>query len=92
MRLALAEHEGRPLAGLWLTCFEQTVTFRLAGWTGEGAHLQSNVACHWHAIQSAKASGYRFYDFGGIDRSVAELMQADTVVPTSLVRTSAAFG
>lgn len=91
MRLILAYHRGRPLAGVWLSAFGDTVTDRLAGWSGEGRRVQPNAACCWHAFQWAKDSGYRYYDLGGIVRHYAELIVANQPLPGEFVRSPAAF-
>jgi hypothetical protein len=77
IRLFIAHQEGRPVAGIWHTSFGAGVTARVAGWTGEAAKLRPNIACYWGAIQWARDQGYRYYDFGGIDREFAEAVQAD---------------
>jgi lipid II:glycine glycyltransferase (peptidoglycan interpeptide bridge formation enzyme) len=91
LQLFLAYHQGRPLAGLWITAFHDTVAYRLPGWTGERPDLQLNVACHWQAIQWAKERGYRCYDLGGIDRRYAERIAVKQPVPDELLQSPAAF-
>ncbi|MFO1070023.1 MAG: peptidoglycan bridge formation glycyltransferase FemA/FemB family protein [Geminicoccaceae bacterium] len=71
IRLVLAEHEERMLAGIVVTTFGRTVTFRHTGWNGERPDLQANVACHWFAMQWARQAGYTDYDLGGVERSIA---------------------
>ena len=91
MRLFLAEHEGRPLAGIWITMFGDTVTFRLLGWNGEENARRPNVACHWHALSWAVANGYRRCDLGGMDREVAELLVAGEEPPDWFHDTAGSF-
>jgi lipid II:glycine glycyltransferase (peptidoglycan interpeptide bridge formation enzyme) len=76
LQLFIAYHENRPIAGLWHTAFREVVTARLIGWTGDAAKLRPSIACYWGAIQWAKERGYRYYDFGGIDRAFAERVRA----------------
>ena len=71
IHLVLAEHEDRVLAGIVVTAFGRTVTFRHTGWNGERPDLQPNVACHWFAMQWARDAGFVSYDLGGIERSLA---------------------
>jgi hypothetical protein len=66
IQLFIAYHDDRPLAGLWVTAFGSTVTYRLNGWNREESQLRPNLACHWHAIQWAQQAGYRYYDLGGL--------------------------
>ena len=89
--LILALSEGRPIAGIWLTAFGQTVVYRLPGWNGQDSGLQPNIACHWRAIQWAKQKGYRYYDLGGIDRRVAELLANRQPIPEVFLRSPGAF-
>jgi lipid II:glycine glycyltransferase (peptidoglycan interpeptide bridge formation enzyme) len=91
VQLIFAYHEGRALAALWLTSFGDTVTQRLLGSNLEGRHLEPNVACCWGAIRWAKEHGYRYYDFGGIDRRYAELLVAGQPLPADFHRTHDAF-
>jgi hypothetical protein len=65
-----------PVAGLWLTRFAGTVTFKLAGWDPAKAPATANEALHWAAIQRARASGAHTYDLGGFDRRSAERILA----------------
>jgi lipid II:glycine glycyltransferase (peptidoglycan interpeptide bridge formation enzyme) len=91
VQMFVAAHEGRVLAAVWLTAFRDTVTDRLAGWNGEGRHLQPNVACCWHAVQWAKERGCRYYDFSGIPRRDAELMIRGELLPERFQRSPGAF-
>jgi lipid II:glycine glycyltransferase (peptidoglycan interpeptide bridge formation enzyme) len=91
VQMFFAFHEGRVLAAVWLTAFRDTVTDRLAGWSGEGRHLQPNVACCWRAVQWAKTRGYRYYDFSGIPRADAELMIRGEPLPERFQRSPGAF-
>jgi lipid II:glycine glycyltransferase (peptidoglycan interpeptide bridge formation enzyme) len=91
LQVFLAYHEGRPLAGIWVTAFGDTVTFRLPGWTGEAPDLRLNVACHWAAIQWAKEHGYRYYDLGGINRHYAERIATEQPLGDEALRSPAAF-
>jgi lipid II:glycine glycyltransferase (peptidoglycan interpeptide bridge formation enzyme) len=92
VQLVFACHDGRTLAGMWVTAFGNTVTDRLSGSNLEGRRAQPNVACQWGAIRWAKAQGYQYYDFGGIDRRSAELMIAgEGRLPEAFYRSSAAF-
>ena len=91
VQMFFASHEGRVLAAVWLTIFRDTVTNRLAGWTGEARQLQPNVACWWGAMRWAKKQGYRHFDFGGIPRRDAELMIRGEPLPEAFQRSPGAF-
>lgn len=91
VQLFLAHYQSRPLAAIWTTAFGRTVTYRLPGWLGEEPHVQPSIACHWAAVEWAKNSGYRYYDFGGLDRHYAELIAAGKQIPDEFRRSHAAF-
>lgn len=83
-----ASHEGRPVAGLWLTSFAGTVTYKLPGWDSalpQPKHV--NEALHWHAIRWARSIGAHTYDFGGFDRQAAERAVAGETMPDGFDRT-----
>jgi peptidoglycan pentaglycine glycine transferase (the first glycine) len=91
VQLILAHHNGRTLAGAWLTAFGETVSYRFSGWAGEGGPLHTNIACQWRAIQWAKENGYRHYDLWGIDRRYADLLIAGRPLPEEFQHTWGAF-
>jgi lipid II:glycine glycyltransferase (peptidoglycan interpeptide bridge formation enzyme) len=80
LRLLLAVDQEKAVAGIWLT-----------GWDGTQKNLNPNEACQWHAIQWAKANGFRYYDLGGIDRSFAEALQSGEAPSRRLLDSPAAF-
>lgn len=87
----IARYEGVPVAGLWLTRFAGTVTFKLAGWDANSAappHV--NEVLHWTAIQWARSQGAHTYDLGGFDRASAEYIVAGGVL-TEKFRSSPSF-
>ena len=71
--MLLARHQGKAMAGLWLSHFGDVVTIRLAGRddTVEGP-AYVNEALHWTAFQWARSVGARVCDFGGFERDSAE--------------------
>jgi hypothetical protein len=52
--------------------FGDTVICKKRGWSGEFGSLRPNVALEWAAIHWAKQAGYRYYDFEGLPRTIAE--------------------
>jgi peptidoglycan pentaglycine glycine transferase (the first glycine) len=69
----IARYRGVAAAGIWVTRFAGTVTFKLAGWDpSSSAPPHANDALHWAAIQWARTNGDRTYDLGGFDRRSAE--------------------
>jgi lipid II:glycine glycyltransferase (peptidoglycan interpeptide bridge formation enzyme) len=85
-QIFVAWHDGRALAAIWVTAFGGTATYRLPAWSGEGRELQPNVACQWAAIGWAKAQGFRWYDFGGIERRHFEAIVSGQPLPDSFHR------
>ncbi|MDP9226022.1 MAG: peptidoglycan bridge formation glycyltransferase FemA/FemB family protein [Actinomycetota bacterium] len=91
LMILVAHYAGRPVSGLWLTSFNGIVTFRLAGWDSSvPSPKYVNEALHWNAIQRARCTGARLYDFGGFDREIAERLQRGEP-PAHFVRTHDLF-
>jgi len=68
MRIALAMHEGRAVAGaLTTTGFGQTSRGLLSASGDEGRALQAYYLLQWDELLWAKKSGYRFFDLNGIN-------------------------
>ena len=87
LTILLARHQGKAMAGLWLSHFGEVVTLRLAGWDAEvagPAHV--NEALHWAAIQWARSVGARVCDFGGVDRDSAERVLSDRPLAPDFVK------
>ena len=75
--ILLARVAGAPVAGLWITTFAGTATYRLPGWDASaGGTANVNEALHWAVVQRSRAAGCRTYDLGGFDRSMAERILA----------------
>jgi len=70
--LLLAEHDGRPVAGSLLVGFGDTVTCKMAAWSGLDAKLCPSAFVHWEGLRWARDHGYRWYDFDGMSREMAE--------------------
>ena len=91
-RILIVRYEGVPIAGLWVTCFAGTVTFKLAGWNGEsGGPRYANVAAQWAAIQRARTEGAHTYDFGGLSQGSAAILAAGSALPASAHETPDGF-
>lgn len=83
VQIFLASHEDRLLAGIWVSAFGASVTYRLPGWSGNDPKLYPSAACFWAAIRWAKAQGYRWFDFGGLERRHAQALVEGTEPPAS---------
>lgn len=84
--LLLAELDGEVLAGAIIIGCGDTVAYKMGGWSGHRAGLHPNELMHWHAMQWARERGYRYYDFEGIDESVARAIRAGEELPESAHR------
>ena len=85
--ILLARHQGKAMAGLWLSHFGEVVTLRLSGWDAAvagPAHV--NEAIHWAAIQWARSVGARICDFGGFDRDSAERVLSGRPLTSDFVK------
>ena len=90
--ILVARHEGRPVAGLWLTAFGGTVTYKLPGWDPDLPQPKNvNEALHWHAIKWARSIGADIYDFGGFDREAALRATAGEAMPAGFEKTPSHF-
>lgn len=66
LRLFLAEHDGRLLAGIFVAVFAGQAIYLYGASGNEDRHLMPNYALQWEAILWAKRQGARLYDFWGI--------------------------
>jgi lipid II:glycine glycyltransferase (peptidoglycan interpeptide bridge formation enzyme) len=89
--LLLAELDGRVLSATLLVGYGDRVTYKMGGWSGERSRVHPNEAIHWAGMQWAKAAGYRFYDFDGIDVSLARTLRAGGELPEAARRGVAHF-
>jgi lipid II:glycine glycyltransferase (peptidoglycan interpeptide bridge formation enzyme) len=76
--LFVGEVDGNPVGADLLTVCGGVVKGRLTGFdrSGDAGRLSVPAAIRWHAILWAKASGKRWFDFGGIRDSTFEDMAA----------------
>lgn len=67
--LFVAELHGHPVAVDLMTCCGETIRGRLSGFdrSAAAARVSAPAAARWAAIGWAKAAGYRWFDFGGLD-------------------------
>ena len=64
-RLRLAEHGGKILAANMEITYGDTITYLHGASSSESRNLMAPFILHWNAIQSAKAEGFKTYDFWG---------------------------
>lgn len=82
MRLLLAERceagRSRLLAGSVFLTFGETFFYAFTGWRREELSLRPNDVVQWQAIHDACAEGYRYYDFGEVDKDNPSLADFKT--------------
>lgn len=91
IKMFLAEYDGEAVSTLLAISFGNTVTLWRGGWSGRHDSCRPNEVIHWAAISWAKAQGYRFCDFEGLDPEVAESVTLGETLPDSLRRTPSFF-
>lgn len=72
LKLFVAYHEGESLSSLLTIPFGERLSAWKIGWSGKKFRKRPNEVLYWEAIKWAKSSGYRYFDFMGIDPSMAE--------------------
>jgi lipid II:glycine glycyltransferase (peptidoglycan interpeptide bridge formation enzyme) len=87
LKLFIAEYQGEALSALLAVPFGDTVIYKKGGWSGRHGKLRPNEVMHWTAIKWAKAQGYRYYDFEGIDPKVARALLKGAALPDSATQT-----
>jgi lipid II:glycine glycyltransferase (peptidoglycan interpeptide bridge formation enzyme) len=84
IHLFVAEYESKPITGLLVIPFGDTVIAKILGWSGDHPDLRPNDAVFWNAIQWSKLNDYRYFDFEGIDQSGARAILAGEALPAEL--------
>lgn len=81
--LFFVECESEPVATVFVIGFGNSVFARFGGWNGRYGNYEPNALLRWTAIQWAKEQGYRWYDFMGIDETVARTLLQNHPAPDS---------
>jgi lipid II:glycine glycyltransferase (peptidoglycan interpeptide bridge formation enzyme) len=74
-RLFVAESDGEAVSAQLAIPFGDSLFTHVTAWSGSHAAAMPNEALEWHAITWAKDHGFRYYDFEGIDPTIAECLQ-----------------
>ena len=91
LSMMFACHDGRPIAGAWLSSFGGTVTGKLVGWDNIREQPRYvNDALNWETFQWARSGGAHTFDLGGFDRLTAERILAGAPPPESFAKSSSA--
>jgi lipid II:glycine glycyltransferase (peptidoglycan interpeptide bridge formation enzyme) len=72
VKLLLAQVGGETVSALVGISFGRTFYAWKMGWIGTHEKARANHLLHWEAMKWAKSAGQRFFDFMGINRTVAE--------------------
>ena len=64
--LYLADYQGKKIAGLLATHFNNTAIYYFGASSNENRNVMAPYLLQWQAITDAKKTGYHFYDFLGI--------------------------
>jgi lipid II:glycine glycyltransferase (peptidoglycan interpeptide bridge formation enzyme) len=87
LALLIAEYEGEPLAASLVLAYKETAYGYRIGWSGKHSNLRPNEGVIWSSILWAKAQGYRWFDFGGIDTRAAQAVLSGQELPNHLLNT-----
>ena len=90
-KLFLAEYQGEPVSAMLAIPFGDTVIYKRGAWAGAHGDKRPNEAMHWAAIQWAKAQGYHYYDFDGIEPPIAKLVLQGQPIPKEMLQTVTRF-
>lgn len=67
IKLFLAEYESRIIAGNIIAFFGDTATYMHGASSNEYRNVMAPYLLQWQIIKIAKDSGYKYYDFYGVD-------------------------
>jgi len=90
-RIFLSEYEGESLSAALIIAFGDTVLYKRSGWHGNTGRLRPNELLQWTVINWAKANGYRYYDFEGIDLEAAHAVLKGEDIPESVRQSARGF-
>jgi lipid II:glycine glycyltransferase (peptidoglycan interpeptide bridge formation enzyme) len=88
LKLFLAEYAGEAVSAMLAIPFGDTMFTHVSAWSGRHRERKPNEALEWAAMMWAKARGYRYYDFEGIDPKAARAVLRGEPVPDSLTQTA----
>ncbi|MGM0550179.1 MAG: lipid II:glycine glycyltransferase FemX [Bacteroidota bacterium] len=66
VELLLAEHDGEPLAGMFLAYSQNRVTYLFGASSTNKRNLMATYALQWEAMQRGKQAGCTYYDMFGV--------------------------
>jgi lipid II:glycine glycyltransferase (peptidoglycan interpeptide bridge formation enzyme) len=66
IKIFIAEYEGKPLAGLFMTMFGGQAIYLHGGTSQVSKEVMAPYVLHWEAMRVARYLGVKSYDFGGV--------------------------
>jgi lipid II:glycine glycyltransferase (peptidoglycan interpeptide bridge formation enzyme) len=66
IKIFLAEYDGKPLAGLFMTMFAAQAIYLHGGTSQIHKEVMAPYVLHWEAMRVARYLGMKSYDFGGV--------------------------
>jgi lipid II:glycine glycyltransferase (peptidoglycan interpeptide bridge formation enzyme) len=91
IHLFLLERSDELVSAMLAVTFGDTVTNKLAVWSGEHGQDRPNEGLYWMVMQWGKANGFRRFDLEGIPRPVAEATIAGAEIPEKYRSSVASF-
>jgi lipid II:glycine glycyltransferase (peptidoglycan interpeptide bridge formation enzyme) len=91
IHLFLLERSDELVSAMLAVTFGDTVTNKLAVWSGEHGQDRPNEGLYWMVMQWGKAHGFRRFDLEGIPRPVAEATIAGAEIPEKYRSSVASF-
>ncbi len=83
LKLFLAEYAGEAVSTLLAIPFGDSLFTHVSAWSGQHRERKPNEVLEWTVMQWAKAQGYRYYDFEGIDPKAARAVLQGEPLPDS---------
>lgn len=91
IHLFLLERSDELVSAMLAVTFGDTVTNKLAVWSGEYGQDRPNEGLYWTVMQWGRDHGFRRFDLEGIPRPVAEATIAGAEIPEKYRRSVASF-
>lgn len=89
--LILCEYQGETICAAIMIGYKDTLEGYRRGWSGAHNKLHPNDALDWYILRWAREHGYRWFDFGGIDQKMADIVESTGEVPEKDLNTYSAY-
>ncbi len=91
VRLFMVCREEEPVSTMLAIRCGDTLTNKMAVWSGDHGRDRPNEFLHWQVMRWAIAHGHTVYDFEGIPRAVADAVLAGSELPEKYSSSVASF-